>query len=125
MWLLQFVAALVITGGSVSVVSLIWPRISGEPRPAPLQNVHDYVLTTPLGNQAAQILGVTDEGNLEPVDVGSVASSVAGSIVSSVEEKAQEFVAKKAAEQPLQRIQTLPADRQQEVLELLCKPQEN
>jgi hypothetical protein len=125
MWLFQFVAALVITGGSVGLVSLAWPRISNEPRPAPLEYVRDYVVTTPLGNQAAQILGVNDDKSAGPIDLGSVASSVAGSVVSSVEEKAQEFVARKAAEQLMERIHALPPDQQQQVLELLCTPQDN
>jgi len=123
MQLFQFVAALLIAGSTLGVTSLVWPRVSTDPRPPALQYVRDFVVTTPLGLQAAQILGVSDERDLAPTDLGSVVASVAGSVVTSVEQRAEQYVASRIADQFMNRLNALPVQQKQYVKELLCTPE--
>ncbi len=119
----RFIAALLIAGSALGVTSLLWPRFSTDPRPTALEYVRDFVVTTPLGNQAARILGVSDDRNITPTDMGTVVSSVAGSVVSSVENKAEQYIAQRMTEQIIMRINKLPEEQQQYVKELLCTPE--
>lgn len=123
MRLLQFLVALVISAGVVSAASLLWPRFNEQPRPAALQYVRDYVVTTPLGSQAAHILGVSDERNVTPADLGTVVSSIAGDVATSVGDRTQQYIAKRVAEQFMLRINALPEEQKQYVTELLCTPE--
>lgn len=119
---LKFVLVLVLTGTTVSLTSLAWPKLTRQSRPPPLQQVHDLVVNTNLGQQAADTLGVTNESEVAPINIASLAGSIVNSVVSSVEQRAQQVVVQQAASQLLKQFDRLSHQEQQEIKEVICKP---
>ncbi len=113
----------VIGAAVVALVSLLWPKVTTKPEPAPLEQVRDTVLGTEVGQIAANLLGVTDK-NVQPVNMTDTISSVAGVVTSSVEQKVQQIVSDQVAAQVIKQYQQLPATQQDRVEEMICKPKE-
>lgn len=114
-----------IAGATASVVvsvALLWPRLTSRPRPEVLQAVRDTAITTPVGKEAAKILGVEEEEDAKPINVSDVAASVAGTLSSAVQEKTKEIIAQQVASQIASQYQQLPQAQQQELQEFICKP---
>ncbi len=111
-----------VSGIAVSVVSLAWPKLTAQARPAPLQQVHDTVLGTQLGKQTATALGVTDEAKVTPINPGQVLGSVVTSIVTTVEKRTQEVIVVNAVKQLTNQFDQLPQDQKQQIQTVICKP---
>ncbi|MEK7129454.1 MAG: hypothetical protein AAB803_00395 [Patescibacteria group bacterium] len=118
----QFLLVAISTALTVGLGSLLWPKLTARARPKPLTEVRNVVMQTPVGQQAAAILGVRDESTVTPINVSSVASSLVSGIVSSVGQKAQETVTRQAVQQIMRQGDQLPADQKQQIQEALCKP---
>lgn len=116
----QFVLALTIFGVTVSGGSLLWPRLTKAPRPEALQKVHDIVLKTPQGEQAAQVLGVTDDKSVQPIDLGQVANNAWKGVKSAVAKRAQTILVSQVTQQLNNQYQKLPKDQQQELRQIIC-----
>lgn len=119
---IQFVLALAVFGVTVSGGSLVWPKITRVPRPEVLQQVHDVVVRTPQGAAMAQVLGVTDENNIEPVNMNEVAGGVWDEIKKAAEKRAQAIMMAQVTQQLKNQYEKLPEDQQQELQEIICKP---
>ncbi len=115
--LVALAGVLTIGGGS-----LLWPKLTRQSRPAPLQQVHDIVIKTDLGKQAASVLGVTDEAAVTPINVSSLAGSVTSSVISAVQERTQEVVVRQAVNQLVKQFDQLNPQQKQEIKEAICKP---
>lgn len=111
-----------VSGIAVSVISLAWPKLTKEVRPAPLQQVHDTVLGTKVGQQAATALGVTDEASVTPINPGQVLGSVVTTIVTTVEKRTQEVIVENAVKQLTNQFDQLPQDQKQQIQTVICKP---
>lgn len=120
---IKYALAGVVGAAIVALTSLLWPKITTEPEPAPLEQVRDTVLGTEVGQTAANLLGVADK-NVQPVNMTDTISSVAGVVTSSVEQKVQQIVSDQVATQVIKQYQQLPATQQDRVEEMICKPKE-
>jgi hypothetical protein len=118
----QLVLAVAVFGVTLSGGSLVWPRVTSAPRPQLLQQVHDSVIKTPVGSQAAQVLGVTDEQNVEPINLGQVAGNIAGSIKTAAQKRVQTIIMSQVTQQLTSQYEKLPKDKQQELQQIICKP---
>lgn len=118
----QYFIIAISTALTVGLGSLLWPKLTAKARPKPLTEVRNVVMQTPVGQQAAAILGVTDESTVTPINVSSVASSLVSGIVLSVGQKAQEVVTRQAVQQLLRQVDQLPLSEKQQIQEALCKP---
>lgn len=105
-----------------SVASLVWPRLTVTPRPVPLEQIHDVVLRTSIGQQAAQVLGVSDEKNIVPIHPSAVAASAASTIVATVEKRAQEVIVQNAVKQLTNQFDGLPQEQKLQIQTIICKP---
>lgn len=119
---LQFIFAFIAAGVTVAAGSLLWPRLTANARPKPLQEVRDVVVQLPMGKEAAKILGVQDESSVKPVNVASSASSVVTNIISTIEKKSQEIVTRQVVEQLVRQVDQMPTEQKKQVQEVLCKP---
>ncbi|MFZ5845656.1 MAG: hypothetical protein ACOY0S_04275 [Patescibacteria group bacterium] len=115
---LKFILVAVISGVTVALGSLLWPKFTRQARPAPLQQVHDLVIKTDLGKEVAGILGVTDETTIAPINI----ASWAGSLMSSTGEQAQQIVVTQTINRLLQQFEQLPPEQKQQIQQAICKP---
>lgn len=118
----QFFAALVGTGFVVSTASLLWPRFTQQPRPPQLEQVREIVMKTPIGQQAATILGVVDEASIEPINVSSIASTLTQQAGNVLTEKLTQEVTSRAVSQIISQIDKLPQDQRQILEQAICQP---
>ncbi len=114
----QFILVALSSAAVVVTASLGWPRITASPRPEPLTKVHDFVVETPVGRKLANTLGVTDEANIEPVNI----SSVAGSVSFEIQKRAQSAVLSTVVQQLLKQYGQLSQEQQQDIQTLICQP---
>ncbi len=118
----QFFVALLGTGVVVSATSLLWPKFTTQPRPAQLTQVREIVMQTPIGQQAAMVLGVADEGSVEPLNVSSLAGTLTQQAGSVVTEKIAQEITNRAVSQIISQIDKLPQDQKQILEQAICKP---
>lgn len=119
--ILKFIISLITTFTVVAGTSLVWPKITNYPRPEPLTQVRNMVLTTDIGKSVAQTLGVQDEKTVVPVNVGAVAGSAISSAAAGVQQKAADAVTREIIVQIVKKIETLAPDQQQVIKEQICK----
>lgn len=120
--MIKFIAIGLVSAGAMSVVSLVWPKLTLKPRPVPLQQIHDVVLGTKIGEQAAQTLGVADEAKVTPINPSAVVASVASSLVATAEKRVQQVVVENAVKQLTNQFDQLPQDQKQQIQTIICKP---
>jgi len=118
----QFIGAAIGVGAMLSLTSLIWPRVTSDPRPPALSKVRDAVLTTGAGQQAAQVLGVTDESQVERLDVATLVTRGAESVLNSVTETVRHNATAKLMESLATQFETLPEDEKEAFRARICKP---
>ena len=116
----KFVLALVIFGVTVSGGSLIWTKLTSAPRPQALQQVHDLVIKTPQGIQAAQVFGVTDDKNVQPINLGEIANNAWNGIKDTAQERAATILMSQVTTQLTSQYEKLPRDQQQQLQEIIC-----
>lgn len=119
--MIRFAVVSVIAITVLGFTSLIWPRFTSSPRPPALGQVHDFVLKTQIGKNAAQVLGVSVESAITPINLNSEIASIGSMIVSGVEQKAQEVIMGQVATQLLNQYSRLPANEQQIIKETICR----
>ena len=112
-----------IGAGVVSLVSLLWPKFTVKPEPQALMQVRNTVLGTEIGQNAASLLGVANNGG-QVLNLSDTVSSVAGVVTSSVEERVQSIISEQIASQVVKQYEQLPETQQTIVTEIICKPKE-
>ena len=107
---LQFIFVVIGTSVVVSIASLLWPKFTSQPRPAPLEQVSTIVTRTPFDAKAAAFI--------DPINV----SSVAGSLAHEVQQKTQQAVVSTVVTQLAKEYGQLPQDQKKQFEEIVCKP---
>jgi hypothetical protein len=80
----KFVSVLGIVLLALVALSLLWPRISPYPRPEPLTRLHNILVATPIGENAANVLGVSDEAQVVPLTPQTIVQSILDSVKTRV-----------------------------------------
>ena len=118
----QLLLTVAVLGVTLSGGSLVWPRITSAPRPQLLQDVHDKVIQTAPGQQAAQVLGVADEQTVEPINISDIASNAVNSVKAAAEKRAQTIIMAQISDQLTNQYQNLPEDQQRQLQQIICAP---
>jgi len=116
----QLVLAIAVFGVTLSGGSLMWPKVTRAPRPQILQQVHDSVIKTPVGSQAAYVLGVTDDKNVQPINLGAIANTAWGGIKNAAQKRAQTILMSQVTAQLMSQYEKLPRDQQKTLQEIIC-----
>ncbi|HUD20221.1 MAG TPA: hypothetical protein VMR81_07295 [Patescibacteria group bacterium] len=119
---MNFIFALIVSVITLAGGSLLWPRLTAQKRPSIIQQVHDVVLKTSIGEQSANVLGVSDEAHVKPLNAGQIVSGVVGAAEGAVQSRIQTIIVKNAVNQLTAQFDKLPADQKQEIQQALCKP---
>ena len=122
MQLIKFLAVFGIFALVISVVSIVWPRISKEKRPEALQKVNDMVIKTDFGSNLQNVLGLSVDTTPVPINISSAAAGVASYVVSSVEKKAQDVVYQQVLQQFFNQYQSMTPEKKKDIQDLICKP---
>jgi hypothetical protein len=117
----QLVLATLVFGVTLSGGSLVWPRVTSAPRPQLLQQVHDTVIKTQVGNHAAQVLGVTDDKKVAPINLGNLANDAWNGIKNVAQKRAQTIIMSQVTTQLMNQYEKLPKDQQKTLQEIICK----
>lgn len=120
----QFTLALAVAFTSLAGGSLAWPRLTNQPRPQLLQQVHDVTIKTVPGQRAAEVLGVSDERQAEPINLGKMAADGINGVKAAVQKRVQTIVVGNAVNELTRQFDKLPDDQKQYIQDALCKPQE-
>lgn len=118
----QLFLAVAVFGITLSGGSLVWPKITSAPRPQLLQQVHDSVIKTPMGSQAASVLGVSDEQKVQPISLGQIAGNIGNSIKSAAQDRAQTIIMSQVMGQLTSQYEKLPPEQKAELQQIICKP---
>ena len=121
----QFTIALAVAITSLAGGSLAWPRLTTQTRPALLEKVHEMTIKTDAGQRAAQVLGVSDESHVEPINLGKLVSDGINGVKSAAQKRVQTIVVSNAVNELTRQFDRLPKDQQQYIQQALCKPPEN
>lgn len=122
--MLQYIVVTILAGAAIALASIAWPKFTTQPRPQPLQQVHDVVIKTQAGQEAENVLGVTEnttEGGL-PVSLNDIAASVGATIVKGITDKTTEIISNQAALVIYNQYKQLPTPAQEELEKAICKP---
>lgn len=120
--LFQFIGAAI--GGSVVVVfaSLLWPRVTSQPRPEALTKVREIAIQTPAGLNLAQVLGVTDESGIQPTSINDVVTTGTNAAIDTVTKSAQHAVTTRILETLGKQFNDLPEDEKATFRAQICVP---
>ena len=106
-------------GATVVIVSIGWTKFTDKPEPEALSKIRDIALETSVGTKVADVLGVSDDLQ---IDVSSVAGSLVGAVGNAVKSKATDIVIHQAIEQISSQYNNLSSDQKKQIQELICKP---
>lgn len=120
----QFTLAITVAIASLAGGSLAWPRLTRDPRPQLLQQVHDVAIRTVPGQRAAEVLGVSDERQAEPINLGKMAADGVNGMKGALQRRVQTIVVGNAVNELTRQFDRLPVDQKLYIQEALCKPQE-
>ena len=120
--LFQFIGAAIGAGVMLSFTSLIWPRVTSDPRPPALSKIRDAVLTTGIGQNAAQVLGVTDESQAEPLDVSTIVTQGAASVLDRVTDTVRHNATSKIMGSLASQFDSLPEEEKEAFRAQICQP---
>jgi hypothetical protein len=119
--ILKFITALASAFVVVTGASLVWPKLTMQPRPEPLTQIRTMVVGTDIGNKIAETLGVADETAVIPINVGAVAGAAISSAAAEVQQKAADAVTREIIIQVINKIETLAPNQQEAIKEQICK----
>ncbi len=119
---IQYIAAALGSAVVISVASLVWPKVTAQPRPKQLTQVREIVMQTQVGQNIAQVLGVTDEAAVKPMSVGEFVQEQTTAVVSSAANSAQHAVTSQVLSQLAKKFTELPKDEQEQFKALICEP---
>ena len=120
--LIQYAAAAIGSAIVISIASLVWPKVTAQPRPKQLTQVREIVMKTQVGQNAAQVLGVTDEASVKPMSVGQFVQEQANVVVTNVADSAQHAVTSQVLLQLAKKFNELPKNEQEQFKSLICVP---
>jgi hypothetical protein len=118
--LVQLFLAVGVFGVTLSGGSLVWPHFTNAPRPQLLQQVHDTVIKTAAGSKAAQVLGVTDDKKVQPINLGATVANIGNAVRSAAQKRVQTIVTAQIVGQLSNGYEKLPRDQQKQLREIIC-----
>ncbi len=119
----RFILALTVAVTALGSGSLMWPRLTDKPRPKVLQDVHDIVLRTSVGQNVANVLGVSDEANVEQIDFGQIAAGAAGNAKRAVQNRIRTVIVGHVVNQLDRQFDNLSPEQKTYVRQALCEPE--
>jgi hypothetical protein len=119
--IIQFIIAVMVATTSLAGGSLAWPRLTTQTRPKLLQEVHDVVMKTQAGKQAANVLGVSDETSVEPINIGQILGSAIEGVKMSVQNRVQTIIVGNAVNQLRAQFDKMPENQKEQIQQILCK----
>lgn len=122
MQLFQFIGAALGAGAIMALASLVWPKITNQPRPEALTRMREIVLQTAAGQGVAQGLGVMDESNAEPVNVESAVTNGANMVINTVAKSARHAVTARLMESLAKQFNELPEEDKVSFRAQICEP---
>ncbi len=120
--LLKFVIVLLTTGLTFAAGSLLWPRLTKQPAPPLVEETKQAILQTSLGQEAAEILGVRDQENIQPINPAAVVQNAISTVTQALEQRATQIVIQQAVTQLQNQLDKLSPEQKQEIQDQLCKP---
>lgn len=117
----KFILGLIFSGIILSIASLAWPKFTTKERPELIKGFQLYLKDTPFGQQVSQVLGVTDESQVKPVDLKVTAVELKDWMILQIQNKAESIVAKQAADQIRQRFSSLNEDQKTILRQAICE----
>lgn len=120
----NFLLSLAIATTTLVGGSLAWPRFTTKPRPALLQAVVELARKTPMGLRAADVLGVTDEAHVTPINVGQMAASAAANMKQAVGQRIGAVVVGNAVNQLRGQFDRMSPEQKEQVREIFCTPED-
>lgn len=118
----NFIITLLFSLVVIAGASIVWPKLTNQPRPESLSKIHQIVMGTPVGQPFANILGVSSDMKIEPLNVASAATDIASGLMGTVRERIAQLVVTQAVRQLVAQVDNLPPQQKVQVVELLCKP---
>lgn len=118
----QFIGAALGTSVVVTLASFLWPKVTREPRPEALTKVREVVLHTQVGQNLAQVLGVTNESAAEPVNISDVVTTGTNAVVDSVTRSAQHAVTSRILDSLGKQFNDLPEEEKASFRAQICVP---
>lgn len=119
---LQFVVTAVFSALAIGAASLLWPKLTSKPSPKPLTEVRRLVVETPVGKEAAAVLGVSQDESTQPVDLRQWAAEQGNAILNNISNSAEQAVVSGVVKQIMGQIDKLPDNQKQELRQSLCVP---
>jgi len=120
----QFILSTAISLSILAGGSIAWPRITTAPRPKLLDDVHNMVMRTPVGQQTANVLGVSDEQNIQPINVSAIVFGGLNSVKDAVQQRVQATIVGNAVNELNRRFDSLPVEQKQQIQSIICRPVE-
>lgn len=121
----RFFLALSVAIAALGSGSLMWPRLTDKPRPKVLADVHDLVLRTQVGQNAANVLGVSDEANVQKINFEEIAYTMVNSAKTAVQNRVRTVVVTNAVNQLNRQFENLTDDQKIYVRQAICEPAES
>lgn len=119
---IQYIATAFGSAFVVSFVSLIWPRVTTQPRPQPLTQVREMVLQTEQGKRLAEVFGVSDESKVRTQSLGEFVSQQTNTVITNVADSSQRAVINQMLTQLADKFNQLPDDQKKQFQSLVCQP---
>jgi hypothetical protein len=120
--LFQFIGAAVGASAMVTFASLLWPKVTNQPRPEALTRVRDVVINTQIGQGIAQVLGVTDETNVTPVNLNDVITTGTNTAINTITKSAQRAVSSQLLQSLAKQFNELPEEEKATFRAQVCEP---
>ena len=118
----RFIIALSVAVTALGSGSLLWPRLTDQPRPKFLQDVHDLVLRTSVGQNAADVLGVSDETNVQKINMGQMIMGAVGNAKIAIQNRVRTIVVTNAVNQLNRQFDNLSDEQKTYVQQAVCEP---
>lgn len=122
MHLFQFIGALLGSAVVVASASIVWPLVTSKAMPPALESVREVVIETPIGQQASQVLGVSDPEKVTPVNIPELVVYKASEAILVAEGAIKNVATTTIVTQLVERFKDLPDDQKQAVRVSICAP---
>ncbi|MFC1646930.1 hypothetical protein ACFL1A_01470 [Patescibacteria group bacterium] len=121
MFILRYFVVIVVFTILSTVISVGWPKYIGSSRPQVIEQVHNVVKDTPLAQNTASVLGISDEKNIEPIDYRILARDTLSGGVGVLEKKVTQIVAHQTFVQIISNIDKMNENQIETIREVVCE----
>lgn len=122
MSLFRFIGVAIGAGAIMALTSLVWPRVTSQPRPEALTKVRENVLETQVGQGVANLLGVTDELGAEPININSAVTTGTSIVIDSMKKSAQHAVVSQVMESVVKQFNQFSEEDKASFRAQICEP---